>query len=399
MNCNLVADDILSKRVAFSIRGISGDARFYKVNGARTVKSLNVGKQSLDFDSLKDQYEYLEGLPVSSYVDGRPRILLGQQEKLLSLARKYSGHSVLPKMMNLVMAEDSIFDENHEVQEIELSIKNRDTCVPAASMQEKHEECLKDLGPSLPMQAARCCVDSFWTRWFRKCSPFNDGESWVLESWKSDLQFWLEWTLGRIEKPSSNIGGECCGIYYSDPRGQDMNVMLEGIQTVSKIKELLECVTRTLTGTLYHPSSTCSMGKPGDPGTVVDSQLRVAGTRGLRVADSSIMPKLVNKMEGFRLPPRLIAKLLVPTAILMLLASHYGMSQWLSHGHSLYTTAYSKNCRQTHKLVDIVSEAELGRIPEAQTPEILKFCFKLRKKRHFLFKGCSGSSTGYMDYD
>ncbi|ODM98989.1 hypothetical protein Ocin01_07691, partial [Orchesella cincta] len=112
--------------------------------------------------------------------------------------------------------------------------------------------------------------------------------------------------------------------YYSDAGGQDMNVMLEGIQTVLRLYEnttnlggklgarlsprhipgceqhehrsrnYWECVTRTLTGTLYHPSSTCSMGKPGDPGTVVDSQLRVVGTRGLRVADSSIMPKLVN---------------------------------------------------------------------------------------------------------
>ncbi|ODM98589.1 Choline dehydrogenase, mitochondrial [Orchesella cincta] len=36
----------------------------------------------------------------------------------------------------------------------------------------------------------------------------------------------------------------------------------------------IECVIRTFTLTLYHPSSTCAMGKAEDPNSVVDSQLR-----------------------------------------------------------------------------------------------------------------------------
>ncbi|CAL8129162.1 unnamed protein product [Orchesella dallaii] len=112
--------------------------------------------------------------------------------------------------------------------------------------------------------------------------------------------------------------------YYSDPEGQDLNSMVEGIQVLLRLYEnttslgrrlgarlsnrqipgceqhvhrsrgYWECVVRTITGTLYHPVGTCAMGKPGEPGTVVDSQLRVLGTRGLRVADSSIMPKIIN---------------------------------------------------------------------------------------------------------
>jgi choline dehydrogenase-like flavoprotein len=38
---------------------------------------------------------------------------------------------------------------------------------------------------------------------------------------------------------------------------------------------------------LFHPSSSCAMGK------VVDSELRVLGLSGLRVADASIMPSIV----------------------------------------------------------------------------------------------------------
>jgi choline dehydrogenase len=44
----------------------------------------------------------------------------------------------------------------------------------------------------------------------------------------------------------------------------------------------------------YHPSGTCRMGNPNDPMTVVDSQTRVVGMDGLRVADSSIMPVITN---------------------------------------------------------------------------------------------------------
>jgi choline dehydrogenase len=49
---------------------------------------------------------------------------------------------------------------------------------------------------------------------------------------------------------------------------------------------------RRNSGTIYHPTSTCRMGE--DAGAVVDTQLRVKGVEGLRVADASIMPTVVS---------------------------------------------------------------------------------------------------------
>ena len=44
---------------------------------------------------------------------------------------------------------------------------------------------------------------------------------------------------------------------------------------------------------LYHPAGTCRMGPTGDPASVVDAELRVHGIPNLRVADCSIMPRVV----------------------------------------------------------------------------------------------------------
>lgn len=44
----------------------------------------------------------------------------------------------------------------------------------------------------------------------------------------------------------------------------------------------------------YHPCGTCRMGRADDPMSVVDPECRVIGVEGLRVADSSIFPRVTN---------------------------------------------------------------------------------------------------------
>ncbi len=96
--------------------------------------------------------------------------------------------------------------------------------------------------------------------------------------------------------------------YLSDPEGEDLRRLVEGVKLCRKIAqgrpldtyrgdELLPGpeheadlgdYVREHAATLYHPVGTCKMGS--DPLAVVDDQLRVHGFERLRVADASIMP-------------------------------------------------------------------------------------------------------------
>jgi len=57
--------------------------------------------------------------------------------------------------------------------------------------------------------------------------------------------------------------------------------------------QLLEAA-RQFSQTIYHPTSTCKMGRDDDDMAVVDDRLRVRGIQNLRVIDASIMPEIVS---------------------------------------------------------------------------------------------------------
>ena len=56
----------------------------------------------------------------------------------------------------------------------------------------------------------------------------------------------------------------------------------------------LAAFVRRDTDTIFHGAGTCKMGPANDEAAVVDPSLRVRGVEGLRVADASIMPEVVN---------------------------------------------------------------------------------------------------------
>jgi choline oxidase len=104
--------------------------------------------------------------------------------------------------------------------------------------------------------------------------------------------------------------------YFTDADGYDETIMLSGLKLARKIvmqptlkkwikRELSPGIelqddeevaeyARLTANTVYHPAGTCKMGDVNNPQTVVDSNLRVKGVNGLRVADASIFPTMVS---------------------------------------------------------------------------------------------------------
>ena len=98
--------------------------------------------------------------------------------------------------------------------------------------------------------------------------------------------------------------------YLSDPADMDLSIeflkrnleiaqssIFEEISEPSVVPELntrgsFEAFIRANASTIWHPTSTCRMGK--DNFSVVDDKLRVHGLEGLRIADASIMPDIVS---------------------------------------------------------------------------------------------------------
>lgn len=67
----------------------------------------------------------------------------------------------------------------------------------------------------------------------------------------------------------------------------------EGFAAVGELCEVdmsIEAL-RAGVGGIYHPTSTCRMGRPDDPLAVVDAEFRVIGAEGLFVCDASVFPR------------------------------------------------------------------------------------------------------------
>lgn len=122
------------------------------------------------------------------------------------------------------------------------------------------------------------------------------------------------WSRGEIRLASIDAADQprIIGRYLSDPR--DIEVLADGVEMTrdmimgGRMRSLVEreilpgeaardrtslkLHLRENAGQHFHPAGTCRMGE--DDEAVVDSRLRVRGLSGLRIADASIMPTLMN---------------------------------------------------------------------------------------------------------
>ncbi|XP_055604250.1 uncharacterized protein LOC129752501 [Uranotaenia lowii] len=66
-----------SRLVSVQISGIRNEQKLLRLSDVHTVKQLKLPPQSLDFNQLVLQHHYLSGLPVDSYLNVRPGLLIG----------------------------------------------------------------------------------------------------------------------------------------------------------------------------------------------------------------------------------------------------------------------------------------------------------------------------------
>ncbi|KAL5273761.1 hypothetical protein ACFFRR_000484 [Megaselia abdita] len=86
---------------------------------------------------------------------------------------------------------------------------------------------------------------------------------------------------------------------FKDAGGEFLKINIEECNKYTLYSdEYLKCYIRYMTNHAYHPVGTAKMGNNSDPTAVVDSQLKVKGVNGLRVADGSIMPNVVTGNTG-----------------------------------------------------------------------------------------------------
>ncbi|XP_055594694.1 uncharacterized protein LOC129745574 [Uranotaenia lowii] len=74
---NVERNERNSKRISLEISGQVNPGQLFKLKDVRTVSSLNLPKQTIQGAKLAQKYPHLQGLPIQSYENAIPKILIG----------------------------------------------------------------------------------------------------------------------------------------------------------------------------------------------------------------------------------------------------------------------------------------------------------------------------------
>ncbi|XP_055632470.1 uncharacterized protein LOC129772961 [Toxorhynchites rutilus septentrionalis] len=77
-----------SLKLDIDISGTGETQKKYRLQGVHTVTSLNLFHQSVDMQKLSHQYQHLKGVPIESYYNVQPRILIGIDNANITLPLK-----------------------------------------------------------------------------------------------------------------------------------------------------------------------------------------------------------------------------------------------------------------------------------------------------------------------
>ncbi|HET9019387.1 MAG TPA: choline dehydrogenase, partial [Acetobacteraceae bacterium] len=118
--------------------------------------------------------------------------------------------------------------------------------------------------------------------WVRLASPDPTAKPRIRFNYMSHPDDWAE--MRACVRLTREIFAQAAFDRY---RGRELQPG-DAVQTDAQIDDFV----RDKVESAYHPSGTCRMGRADDPLAVVDKVCRVIGLDGLRVIDSSIMPRI-----------------------------------------------------------------------------------------------------------
>lgn len=118
-------------------------------------------------------------------------------------------------------------------------------------------------------------------------APLIIDPRYLEDPWNFDMKTLVEGVKMAVELVEGTSKFQSVG-------GQFTSEVLPGCEKFKfRSDEYFECYVRQFTVSLQNPVGTCTMGPPHSPHAVVDSQLKVIGTKNLRVVDASVMPSVV----------------------------------------------------------------------------------------------------------
>ncbi|XP_058834623.1 uncharacterized protein LOC131691898 [Topomyia yanbarensis] len=81
-------NEMKSEVVSLEVSGMENNAKKFNLDAVRTVESLLLPRQTVDMEKLVQLYPHLRRLPIESYHEARPRILIGMKHVGVSVALK-----------------------------------------------------------------------------------------------------------------------------------------------------------------------------------------------------------------------------------------------------------------------------------------------------------------------
>jgi hypothetical protein len=79
---------ITSEKIGFEISGMANGAKWFNVNGARTIINLAFLEQTINAKFLEEKYPYLSKTLLEKIADAESKILIGQDNGILTVTRK-----------------------------------------------------------------------------------------------------------------------------------------------------------------------------------------------------------------------------------------------------------------------------------------------------------------------